>query len=263
MKKEYVPIIVGGIAGGIFWYVAQLVAGSANLVFGFEAIIYALFGGVIAAFINVYTLSDLDTTDPKSSGKVIANALIAAVAFPSIISSAVAVREASDAVDAKQQEQDTIESAQGEVQDVSTSLDSEKDLDGAALNEIESTVDDLKKKSTDPTLSVKAAQRIDADLKQLLDPLKERAETRPDEAERITRIIGTIGKDNASTTSKEATDKLVELRTNADVRVQDAATKQLKDVTEDHVSADAIRAVAPTIGAAPVPPPVVVKPSGG
>ena len=261
MKKEFWPIIVGGLIGGVFWYLTQLVAGKELIrEYGLMVVIaYALFGGVIAAFINVYTLSDLDPAEDKNKGKVVANALIAAVAFPSIISSAVAVRDASDAADAKQQEEETIASVKGDVQEVSTSLGSEKELDKAALTALETKVVDLKEKANDPTLSVKAAQKIDADLKQLLDPLKERAQSNPDEAERSTRIIGTIGKDDGSKTSKVATDKLAELRVSGNEKVQNAATKQMRDVAEDHISPDAIRAVAPTIRPAPVPPPVVIN----
>ena len=237
MKKEYTLVLIGAVLGGSFWFCAQLGAGSAVMQMNLWVVPTAIFGALAAAFGGVYLQSEIDPSDDEKSGKVIATAAMAAIAFPSMISSPLAFSEANVAAEEKQKNEQIAENAQEAVADQKIAIESDKDLSAEELAALANEVESLKEQSEEANLTVDVASKIDSDLKKLLDPLAERAKAKPGEAQKIAEIMTKIGVDEeASSTLTKVKANLDKIEEEGPQEAKDAAAKEKQKIADTYLS---------------------------
>ncbi|MEM9501484.1 MAG: hypothetical protein AAF941_06515 [Pseudomonadota bacterium] len=85
MRGDFATVVAGGVIGGVFWIITQILgADSLNLPFGIYA--YGILGGVLAAGVTAYIPDNVDLENLKRLFFVSA---AAGLSFPAVISTAV------------------------------------------------------------------------------------------------------------------------------------------------------------------------------
>lgn len=209
MKDDLVIVVLGGLVGGTFWLITQVLGADTFAIPG-GMYAYGLLGGVLAAGAAAYIPDDVDLTNHK---RLLFVSALAGLSFPAVINTAVsaddlaAIRDTSKKIDAG-------------VEDVKTQLKEGTAAPGEISNNFEEASAAVKSGTAKP----EKVGQLESVGRQALDSLTKDASKDPTE---YVKAIENIGATTPGL-KLESTAKLIELA-NSDNSSVAAAAKPAKD----------------------------------
>jgi hypothetical protein len=111
MSKDLIAVCLGGLLGGAFWLLTQIV-GAESFALSWAAYGYALIGGVIAAGAATYIPADVNQT---KANKVFFVSALAGLSFPSVISTAANAEDVAQIKGTNQKVESRVDSVQQQI----------------------------------------------------------------------------------------------------------------------------------------------------
>jgi len=243
--NNFVVTLIGGLAGGLFWLVAQASAGSIALLTTWT-FLYAVMGGPIAAGIGVFLLTDRPADDSKSLqpnqlSRTLFYACVCGIAFPSIIDSTVAANQ-SKIVAAQ-------ENANSTVTDNANQVSLQARSGNADIDEMKTRVRDLINSLSDPNLSATAKEGAQQRIQETISLLSQRAAAEPQRASAYTELIAQLSQAGSTSPQKAAIENLGALANDSNPRVSAPAKAQLDGVLSNVLPREAVQPTAEAIAA--------------
>ncbi|MEM6475519.1 MAG: hypothetical protein AAF687_05070 [Pseudomonadota bacterium] len=209
MKNDFVIVVFGGLVGGAFWLITQILGANTFAIPG-GLYAYGLLGGVLAAGAAAYIPDDIDLKNHK---RLLFVSALAGLSCPSVINTAVSA-------EAVAQIRDTSKKIDKSVGDVSEKLADEN----ASPGDISNSFTSMSGAVNSGAASQQDVGEVESVGRQALDTLAKDADKNPDEYVKAIEKIGAT----TPALKLESTAKLLELA-NSDNSAVAAAAKPAKD----------------------------------